>query len=374
MDKQAKRILLFIAFGVCLFVGLNHVSEIWSFLVMIWGLFIPVIAGSILAFFLNVPMKGFEHGINFITKKRKKPLPENVVQILSLLLTLISIILVIALVCVLVIPEIVSSVVSIYHLAELKIPEWVEVLKTYNIDMTWLSDMLSKLDFGLVASSLTSSATNLLNMVIKTATSTVSVFSTSLLAIIIALYILIDKKNLARQSKKIIYAYMKTNVADKISQIAAFINKTFSKFLSGQCMESLILGILLFITFSIFRLPYASLIAVLAAVFSLIPYIGAFAACLIGTLLTLMVDPVKALICVVVYLVVQFVESQFIYPHVVGGSVGLAPIWTLIAALLGGSLFGIVGMIFFIPLTAVIITLLKGYINERLEKKNIKIE
>ena len=131
---------------------------------------------------------------------------------------------------------------------------------------------------------------------------------------------------------------------------------------------------LIFITFTIVRLPYASLIAVLAAVFSFIPYVGALAACLIGAALTLMVDPVKAIICIGVYLVVQFVESQFIYPHVVGNSVGLAPVWTLLAALIGGSLFGIIGMIFFIPVTAVVITLLTDYVNDRLKKRNIKIE
>ena len=135
--------------------------------------------------------------------------------------------------------------------------------------------------------------------------------------------------------------------------------KHIPSFFSGQCIEAVILGLLIFIAFTVFRLPYANLIAVLTAILSFIPYIGAFASCFIGALLIVMVDPWKGLLSIVVYQVVQFIENQFIYPRVVGKSVGLSPLYTLVAAMIGGKLFGIIGIIFFIPLTAVIIELVK---------------
>ena len=135
-------------------------------------------------------------------------------------------------------------------------------------------------------------------------------------------------------------------------------------------MEAIILGVLMFIFFSIFRLPYAPLVAVVTAVCAFIPYIGAFTACVIGAFLTLLVSPSQVILCIIVYNVVQFVENQFIYPHVVGSSVGLSPLLTLIAALVGGKLLGLVGIIFFIPLTAVIRTLLAEATEKRIGKKN----
>ena len=123
------------------------------------------------------------------------------------------------------------------------------------------------------------------------------------------------------------------------------------------------------VNFSLFRIPYAALTAVLTAVLAFIPYVGAFSSCAIAALLTLLAQPEKTLLCIIVYQAVQFVENQFIYPHVVGSSVGLAPIWTLVAALLGGQLFGLVGIIFFIPLTAVVCQLTAQSTNRRLQTK-----
>ena len=134
----------------------------------------------------------------------------------------------------------------------------------------------------------------------------------------------------------------------------------------------LILGTLIFLAFSVFRIPYAALTAVLTAAFAFIPYIGAFASCLIGVPLTLLAAPEKAILCFLVYQAVQFIENQFIYPHVVGGSVGLSPLWTLLAALLGGKLFGIIGIVFFIPLAAVVSQLLQGDIEQRLAAREKK--
>ncbi|MBR6555246.1 MAG: AI-2E family transporter, partial [Clostridia bacterium] len=147
------------------------------------------------------------------------------------------------------------------------------------------------------------------------------------------------------------------------------VNRTFFKFLTGQCVDSLLLGVMLFIAFSLFGIPYASVVAVTTAVFSFIPYVGAFLACAVSILLILMVNPVKALVGLIVFLTVQFCEGQFLYPRVVGNSVGLSPLWTLVAALVGGELLGILGMIFFIPVGAVIYHLLRERADAALKKK-----
>ena len=126
---------------------------------------------------------------------------------------------------------------------------------------------------------------------------------------------------------------------------------------------------LIFLSFSVAGIPYAGLTAVLTAAFAFVPYIGAFLSCAFGILFTLLAAPNKALLCLIVYQATQFVENQFIYPHVVGNSVGLSPFWTLLAVLLGGKLFGVLGMIFFIPLMALVSQLLHESIERRLHTR-----
>ena len=167
----------------------------------------------------------------------------------------------------------------------------------------------------------------------------------------------LGRRELGRQCRGFLCAYFKKPTAERICHVAKLTHDTYTKFFSGQCIEVLILGTMIFLAFSVFRIPYAALIAVLTA---------AFASCLIGVLLTLMAVPEKAILSFIVYQMVQFIENQFIYPHVVGSSVGLSPLWTLLAALLGGKLFGIIGIVFFIPLAAVIAQLLHGDIEHRL--------
>ena len=160
---------------------------------------------------------------------------------------------------------------------------------------------------------------------------------------------------------------------EKVIKLGHTISHTYSSFLTGQCLEAVILGILMFVALAIFRVPYAALISVLAGVFSFIPFIGSFLACGFGAVLIVLTNPVMALVEIAVFLVVQFVEGQFIYPRVVGDSVGLPAIFTLLAAILGGELLGVVGMIFAIPLTAVIYTILRDMSREKEARENVAL-
>jgi len=190
-----------------------------------------------------------------------------------------------------------------------------------------------------------------------------------LIALIIAIYVLLSKKDLARQVKRLLDAELKEKDVKYLCHVGSLVNGTYSKFLSGQCLEACILGGLIFIVFGIIGIPYASLIGVLTAVCAFVPYIGAFLSCAVGAFLVLLANPSQVILCVVVYFIVQFIENQFIYPQVVGTSVGLSPLWTLIAVFAGGQLMGLFGMIFFIPLTAVFVTLLREHTDALLAKK-----
>lgn len=369
MENKEKKIIFGIALVIVLFVALTHFELVVSFFSYVTNMILPIIIGLILAFVLNVPATGFENILNRIFAKKKHKISQKAINIIALILTLLCVALVITLLCTLVIPELVRTVKSIATLIEENWSVWMTELEKYNIDTTRIKEWVASFDFESLFKRLTDNVGTVIGSVADITTSTVSVISSAVIGIIIAIYVLASRKTLGRQSKKVLYAYVKTKTADKICYICSLIKTAYTKFFTGQCVEAVILGVLIFIAFSIFRLPYAGLVGVVTAICAMIPYIGAFISCALGVILALLTSPEKAIMCLIVYLAVQFVETQFIYPHVVGGSVGLSPLWTLIAVLLGGKLFGMMGMIFFIPLTSVIYYLLKEDIDLRLNKK-----
>ena len=169
--------------------------------------------------------------------------------------------------------------------------------------------------------------------------------------------------------KKLAMAYLPGKIYESAVKIAALTERTFSNFFAGQCVEAVILGAMFFVTLTVMRLPYGLLIGVLIAFTALIPIFGAFVGCIVGAFLIFMVSPVKALIFLVVFQILQQIEGNLIYPHVVGGSVGLPSIWVLVAVTIGGSAMGVLGMLVFIPLCSVLYSLLKENVNGRLKKK-----
>ena len=297
-------------------------------------------------------------------------MPESAIGMISLLITILILVLLGTLVSTLAIPQLVQSVKSIVDTIREKIPELLAYLKSLNFDTTTAEQYLEKLDFNTILSHFTDNAGNVLSMIVGAASSTIGSIVTFLMALIISIYIILNKQTLSHQAKSIAYANLRKDRADKLCYVAALTTRTYSKFLSGQCIEAVILGALLAIALSLFGIPYAGVIAVTTSLMSFVPYVGAFLSCLIGVLLVLMVDPFKALMCFVVFECVQFVEGHFIYPKVVGNSVGLPSMWTLIAVLLGGKLFG---LLFFIPLVAVLYTLVTEDTRKKLKQKHIEI-
>lgn len=189
---------------------------------------------------------------------------------------------------------------------------------------------------------------------------------------VFAIYVLLQKEKLASQCKQLCYAVLKEEKADEVVRVGKLADRIFSSFLSGQVVEAIILGTMFFIAMSIFKFPYAMLVGVLIAVTALIPIFGAFIGLGIGAFLILMVDPMQALWFVVMFFVLQQIEGNLIYPNVVGNSIGLPGIWVLIAVSTGGSMFGVKGMLLFIPMFSLIYTLVREYVKKRLIEKGVE--
>lgn len=374
MSRSMKEITLLALGCVALFVALTRLDAVIGFLGTLIGLVQPVLVGGVIAFFLNVPMTAIERGLTAAARKAKHPVKPALLRTVALVLTLLGVVLVLTLVVSIVVPEFIASISSILNTTLEKIPGWLATLEQYGLDTEWVKTQLDALhlgdlDLSALAQKLTAGAGSLLEALLRLAISAVGTLSNALIALVLAVYMLSGKDALRAQFKKLIFAFLPDKTAREICRVGTLVNRTFFKFLTGQCVDSLLLGVMLFIAFSLFGIPYASVVAVTTAVFSFIPYVGAFLACAVSILLILMVNPVKALVGLIVFLTVQFCEGQFLYPRVVGNSVGLSPLWTLVAALVGGELLGILGMIFFIPIGAVIYHLLRERADAALQKK-----
>ncbi len=375
-DEKWRRAASLIMFGVCLYAAVMHLDGVIGALSAVVDVFFPVLLGLGFAFVLNVPVSGMERLLGRLVERlpeQRRP-QQGAVTAASIVLVLIAIAGVAVMAVTMLVPELVASARTVAPLLAERLPEIERALAAEGVDvdrlMAWLQPASG-------AASRSESLQNLMNFglgsiatsVLAAARSTVSVVSSTVFAFVIAVYVLASKRVLARQVNRVMDAHLDPRHASRIRHVGALATDTYSKFLSGQCLEACILGTLIFVAFSLLRLPYAGLIGFLTAIFAFVPYVGAFASCAIGAFLTLLASPDQAIICVIAYLAVQFVENQFIYPHVVGSSVGLSALWTLIAALVGGKLFGIVGIVFFIPVVAVLYELVRQWTDARLAER-----
>lgn len=366
MEKRMKQNLLVVIIGVGLFAALMNLSVVLRFMERIVGLILPIIIGGILALFVNVPMTGIEKRLRQILGKRKKEYSDKFYRGASFMLTLVCIVLVLTLVFTLLIPELVSSVKGLYLLVETRLPEWIDYLESLDPEAEWLEEMLEGINLEKIMQSFGSGMNLFFASVVSTVSSAASTIITAAFGLITGIYITLGKERVCRHARKLVCAYLKPAWAEYILHISRTFSRSFANFLSGQCGEAVILGTLMFLAFTIFKLPYGSLVGVLTAVCAIIPYVGAFISGAVSVILALLISPTLAIRCLIVYLIVQFIENQLIYPRVVGGSVGLPPLYTLIAAMIGGKLFGIMGIIFFIPIMAVVVELVKEDAGKRL--------
>ena len=369
MEKKTKQNLLIVIVGVGLFAALMNLHAVILFLEKGVGIILPIIVGGILALFINVPMMGIEKRIRKLLHKWKKQPSDKFFRAVSFLLTFACVVLVLTLVFTLLIPELANSVKGLYLLIEARLPQWIAWLESLDPEAAWLEEMLADINLEKIMQKIGTGANFFLESVVSTVSSAASIVITAAFGLIISIYLALGKEQIGGHARKLLYAYLKPAWAENVLHISRTFSRCFANFLSGQCAEAVILGILMFVAFTIFKLPYGSLVGVLTAVCAIIPYVGAFVSGAVSVVLALLISPALAVRCLIVYLVVQFVENQFIYPRVVGGSVGLPPLYTLVAAMIGGKLFGIIGIIFFIPIMAVVIELVKEDAGKRLGRK-----
>lgn len=367
MEPKTKQYLIVSAVSVTLFVALMNLSSVLAFVGRFIDLIAPVIAGGILALFINVPMRGIERRLRQIFKNAKRRPPDRWINILSFILTLALAVFVLILVLKLLIPELIRSFQSLYVQIEINIPRWTSYLDGSDTGLYWFRDWLESINWEEWLRDISAGIDMALSGAVGVVSSTVNTAVTAAFALIISVYISLSRERLSRHAKKLIKAYLNPKYAEILLRFCSSFRNSFGNFLTGQCSEAVILGILMALAFTIFRLPYGSLAGMLTAVCAIIPYVGAFVSCIVSVLLVFLIDPWLAIRCLIVYLAVQFIENQFIYPRVVGRSVGLPPLYTLVAAMIGGKLFGIIGIIFFIPLTAVLMEFIKEDAERRLK-------
>lgn len=378
--KNMKKIALLITFAIVLYWAVNNADGCLRSFAYVTSLISPFLVGAAIAFVLNAPMKVIEKQIRALAKKKGFSFLEKCYRVVSILLTIVLVIAIIVLVFFLIIPELgrtaMTFATSIQPAAEKLQKQLLRLAKDYpdlerqirSIDIDWAS--LSQK----VVSFLSVGAGSLVKSTVSVATTVVSVVVDFVLAIIFAIYVLAQKETLSRQAKKLLYAAVQKGKADYILKVMRLANRTFSSFVTGQFLEACILGAMFFVTMSIFRFPYAMVISLVIVVSALIPIVGAFIGCAFGIILIVMVSPVKAFWFVVLFLVLQQIEGNVIYPRVVGSSVGLPAIWVLVAITVGGNMFGVMGMILFIPLCSVMYSVMRELINKRISQRKIKID
>ncbi len=335
--------------------------------------------GGAIAFILNVPMCFIEEKLFKDTKLGQKKWGQKLARTLSFLITVILVVGIIAIVMFAVVPELGNTALNIGKTLQEFIPQVQEWAVNLFDDNPEVVAQIQKLEFewdkilGSLVDFLKNGAGSVLDTTFATAKSIVTGVSSFFIAFVFSCYILLQKEKLSVQVRKLMYAFLPRDWTEIFIALGSVTHKTFSSFLTGQCLEAVILGCMFFVAMIILRLPYALLIAVLIAFTALIPIFGAFIGCVAGALLIFIISPMKALIFIIMFLVLQQIEGNFIYPHVVGNSVGLPSIWVLVAVSMGASLMGVVGMLIFIPIASVVYTLLRGIVNRRLKEKDIEV-
>lgn len=375
--KNLRRIFLGVAGCILLYWLLHETSRLILILKTIVGILSPFIVGAALAFVLNVPMRGIE---NLLKKIQKTGLR----RALALILTLIAVSLVLYGIFALLIPQLGETIDSIAIQLPAFFGEVQKGVMSYleeNPEMLeWVSNYTDfhSMDWSaLVQEAITIITDSVGNIVEKTISAVITVGTgifNGILSLVFALYCLARKEILARQGRRLLYSAFREDICDEVIRILRMTNSTFSKFISGQCLEALILGVMFAIAMPIFGMPYVALVSVIIAVTALVPIVGAFAGCIIGAFFILVVNPVLAFWFVVLFLILQQIEGNLIYPRVVGSSVGLPGMWVLVAVAVGGDLMGVGGMLLMIPLSSVCYALLREWTDKRLESRQIPVD
>lgn len=378
IDKSILKKLFVLAAGCILFAWLVlDTARATAMFSAVWGLISPFVVGAGIAFVFNVPMRAIERQLADI---RKTGLRRG----LSILLTILCLVLIIMFVFEMLIPQIRLTVESLSQ----TIPVFIEGLAAKLMVMMqdhpemrdWIQEALKleSLDWNGILKETLGFLSNQVSTVMGSAVSVIGSVTGAIIngvvSIAFAIYCLARKEILARQGRRLLYSLISEQHADQVVRVLRLTNSTFSNFISGQCLEACILGCLFAVAMAIFKMPYISLVSVVIAVTALIPVVGAFVGCILGAFFILVNNPIQALTFVIMFLIIQQLENNLIYPRVVGTSIGLPGMWVLVAVTVGGDLMGVGGMLLMIPVTSVIYALLREFTEKRLAERGIPAE
>lgn len=374
--KNVKKIRGLIIFTAAVCLAVLRIDVVLTGISFVLNILKPFLCGAAIAFVLNIPMSAIERAL---FKRVKNPRIEKFRRPVSILLAFAAVILVIVLVVVTVVPQVTKTLIELGN----KIPVFLTNTQLYLEQLFASQPQLlsvleefqpSKVNWGSLMNGIIDFMKNGLGSVV---TSTVTVASGIIsgvvnvfVAFIFSFYVLAQKEKLGDQMKRIMRAYFSPHVYGRTLEIVSLAGRNFSNFISGQCTEAVILGSMFVIAMAVLGFPYAVLVGVLIAFTALIPIVGAFIGCFVGAFLIMVDDPVKAVWFLILFIVLQQIEGNLIYPHVVGNSVGLPSIWVLVAVTVGGSLMGILGMLIFIPIVSTIYALVREDVNRKNEGGN----
>lgn len=377
-DKRAMRSLFLLIAGCIVFGWLVlDTARAKTVFDTIWNLISPFVAGAGIAFIFNVPMRIIEHQLDGIHRL-------GIRRAFAIIMTILALILVIMFVIELLVPQIQLTWASLSE----KIPAFIDrtanslvvLMDDYPDLSIWIQEGLNLQNLNwtnIIRDALTflgNQISTVMGSAVIVIGSVTGALINTVVAIAFAVYCLIRKEILARQGRRILYSLLPEHTVDEIIRVLRLTNTTFSNFISGQCLEACILGCLFAIAMAIFKMPYIPLVSVIIGVTALIPVVGAFVGCVVGAFFILVNDPFQALTFVAMFLVIQQLENNLIYPRVVGTSIGLPGMWVLVAVTVGGGLMGVGGMLLMIPLASVCYTLAREFTDKRLAERNIPEE
>lgn len=382
--KNVRTILLIIAFAVLLYTAAQNLASVYGAVRAVWRVFGVVITGLAMAFVLNVPLKLFENRVFYGMSEDRRPLVRKLRRPVSLVFALVVSLGLIGILIAVVLPQLTSTVAEVAA----RLPEYIssavnwlndflagfgieiESLKNFTVD--W-EKVFSELTTYLKEGSANVDGSSVVDTVTGVGTSVVSTVMNTFLGLVVAVYILAQKERIGRFTRRCIDAFLPQKAASGLARIASMASETFSNFVAGQLADSCILGILCYICMRIFRFPYPEVISVVIGVTSLVPMVGSFIGEVIGALLILIVSPLKALLFVVMVLAIQQVDGAFIYPRIVGRSVGLPGVAVFCAVIVGGNVAGVIGAMIGVPVCALVYALLREAVDARLRRREEKL-
>lgn len=385
VNKFSIKKIIMIALGLIIFyLAIKNIAVVISYIGTFISFFTPFILGAALAFIINVPMTKIE---GFLFKKvpenpktRLQRCAKTLKRPVSMLIALVLVFGVIVIAGIIIVPQVASGLESLAEAlpgAMDRLQDWIST-NANKIDI--VENLMNKIDIDLdsvgreLASTAKGWATAMLDSGFSTVSNIVNGIFEFVIGLVFAIYILLQKEKLGRQGKQIVYATFTEKTADKIMYITGMTRDVFKGFISGQCVDGIINAILFFIILTILGIPYAVMLSIFSGFMAMIPIIGSFIGAGVGVIIVLIMDPSQVLYFIIMYIIVQQIDGNVIYPLIAGNSMGLPSIWVLMAVTVGGSMMGILGMILFIPICSVLYKLTRHYVLRRLKDNDVPEE